>query len=160
MPRRLDAAREHGAYDIAMTLPQDPPVTAASLIAMNLFLGPFVLLPWICLGVAPERPAWLVLMMAALSGIVFAILLSMWRRWLVLNNGLLHRELFAVIDRDALEIERKNHYLTLWNRETPPKRVPYVGGEPHINIGDVGVAVFRGDLLVNMIKIPIEWKPR
>ena len=153
LPKRLEAARKLPRHDAAMTMPIDN-VPVAPIVIAVIGLGACAVFPWVCLAAASHPPAWVVLFMGALSLLPLAILRSAWRRWSDASRGFIQRELYAVVDRDDLRIAyTTNYFVTLWNPQTPPRKVQMITGAPLVEIGDTCVAIFRGEQLINVIRL-------
>jgi hypothetical protein len=152
--KRLAAARTSVVYEIALELPVER-ASPAPIVMAGLVLGAGAILPLVCLAVAKEPPWWTVGILLGLSALMVAILVSATRRWWSAHGGSITHELVAVIERSAWQLgETRNHFLTLWNPALGSRKQQLIGGEPHVEAGDIGVAVFRDDHLVNVIRLP------
>jgi hypothetical protein len=159
LPRRLETARTQPAYEAAMRAMPKPPSIVLVIVIVGL-LAACAVLPLAGLAVMPTLPPlWAFAILGGLSVLFLALTVSTWRRFHALRHAPVRRELYAVINRDHLRIEATDiYYLTLWAPGTPPFRAQLMRGKPACAVGDVGVALFRGKLLVEIIKVPVEWK--
>jgi hypothetical protein len=156
MGRRIDEAAKTRLFEMVMKMSAErAPVTPIVIACIG--LGAAVIFPFVCLAVAKDPPVWLFIALPALALVPLLILRASWRRWSVARHGTVVRELCVVVARSELRItiNNPNHFLTLWNRTMGTRKVQLVMGEPTVDVGDVAVAVFRGDQLVDMTKIPV-----
>jgi hypothetical protein len=153
LAERFEGARHHPQYDRAMTKPP-PSVGGAPIVIATVGLGVATAFPFLCLAVAPDPPAWVFVLMGGLALIPALILRASWRRYRTATSGQIRRELCVVVAHDTLRVRTVNHFLTLTDGSAEPKRYEHPVGVPHVQAGDIVVALFRDNLLIEAIRIP------
>jgi hypothetical protein len=156
MAERFEGARHHPQYERAMTKPP-PSVGPVPIVIATVGLGVATAFPFLCLAVASHPPAWVVLLMGGLALIPALILRASWRRYRAATSGLVRRELCLVVAHDTLRVQMPtvNHFLTLHvDGNAEPKRYEHPVGVPLVQVGDIAVALFRDNVLIEAIRIP------
>lgn len=149
LPRRLAQARRHPCYREALTcVPRT--LGARELTAPRLALAGLAAAVWLA---ALVGAGWRVAITGSL--LCAAAYAWQWADFQIKSRGRVRRQLYVVLDKRSLRIARYARYMvTLW---TPAIRPFEIAASRDIyyrcDVGEVGLAVFRGRHLREMLRL-------
>jgi len=149
LPHRLAQARQHPAYVEALACVPRPPV-ARELAAPSAALAVVVAALWLAVAAGAR---WQI----AVTGTLLCVAAYgwQWADFQIKCRGRVRRQLYVVLDKRSLRIASYARYsVTLWTPAIQPFRI---AAPRHLyyrcDVGEVGLAVFRGRHLREMLRL-------